>query len=72
MGNKHMKRCSISIIIREMQITTTVKYPLMDMRHHPIRMATINKQTNKIKQKMSVGEDVEKLEPMCTVGGNIK
>ena len=55
-----------------MQITTTVKYPLMDMRHHPIRMATINKQTNKIKQKMSVGEDVEKLEPMCTVGGNIK
>ena len=41
MANKHMKRCSMLLIIREMQIKTTVRY-----HFKPIRMAIIKKSTN--------------------------
>ena len=61
MANKHMKRCSTSLIIREMKIKTTVRYHLT-----PVRMAII-----KSLQTINAGKGVKKREHSCTVGRNV-
>ena len=57
-GPKTYERMPISLASKEMQMKTTVR------DHFTLaRMANINQQT-------SAGEDVQKMEPYCTVGGN--
>ena len=61
MAKKSMKRCSTSLIIREMQIKITMRYHLT-----PARMDIIKKLT-----AISAGEGVEKRKHYDTAGGNV-
>ena len=61
MTNKHMKRCSTSVVIREMQIKTEMRYHLT-----AFRMAVIKKS-----KTTNAGEGVERKEPFYVAYRNV-
>ena len=61
MANRHVKRCSTALIIRKIQMEITMRYHLTLVRMNIIKGQQIT----------SVGEDMEKKELWCTVGGNV-
>ena len=61
LANKNMRGCSTLIIIREMQIKTTMSYHLT-----PVRISS-----SKNPQTIKAVEGVEKRKPSCIIGGNV-
>ena len=61
MASGYMKRCSTSLIIREMQIKTAVRYHLTSFRMSIIKKSTNNKCWRWCGKK----------EPSCIVGRNV-
>ena len=64
-------RCSTGLIIREMNIKTTMSWsPHSGQRWYHITSFWSEWQSPKSLQIINAGESVEKMEPSCTAGGN--
>lgn len=60
MTNSYMKKCSISLIIKEIQIKAIMSYHFI-----PVRIVIIKR------RNINIGNSMEKKEPLYTIVGNV-
>ena len=58
-ANKHMKSCSSSLIIREMQVNTTMRHHLIQVRMVIIKKSTNNKCWRRKENNMEVPQKIK-------------
>ena len=75
MTNKYMKRCPTSLIIRKMQINSTMGCQLSSIKitYGKEKDSIIREKGERERNKeTNIGKDVQKLESLCTAGGSAK